>query len=98
MADRHEAALLDDQRRQRGERLLARDRVVHTASAAAFLAVATALPLLTGSDRSPHVATAAILVLALALASLIEFEVGSGTAVPTQLVLVPMLFALPASW
>jgi hypothetical protein len=98
MPDGHEAVLLDDQRRQRGERLLARDRVVHTTSAAAFLVVATALPLLTSSDRSPHVATVAILVLALALASLIEFEVGSGTAVPTQLVLVPMLFALPASW
>ena len=33
-----------------------------------------------------------------AAVSRVEFEVGSGTAVPTQLVLVPMLFALPASW
>ena len=30
-----------------------------------------------------------------ALVSRVEFEVGSGAAIPTQLVLVPMLFALP---
>ena len=30
-----------------------------------------------------------------ALVSRVEFEIGSGSAVPTQLVLVPMLFALP---
>ena len=63
MPDGHEAVLLDDQRRQRGERLLARDRVVHTTSAVAFLVVASALPLLTDTDRSPHVGTVAVLVL-----------------------------------
>ena len=30
-----------------------------------------------------------------ALVSRVEFEIGSGSAIPTQLVLVPMLFALP---
>jgi diguanylate cyclase (GGDEF)-like protein len=40
-------------------------------------------------------ATAALLVLTLALASRIEFEVGTGSAVPTQAVLVPMLLLLP---
>jgi hypothetical protein len=38
----------------------------------------------------------AALLLSFAVASRIEFEVGSGFAVPTELVLVPMLFLLPA--
>jgi diguanylate cyclase (GGDEF)-like protein len=42
-----------------------------------------------------HPATAALLVLALALASRIEFEIGTGSAVPTQVALVPMLLLLP---
>src|SRR3954451_3657323 len=32
-----------------------------------------------------------------ALVSRVEFEIGSGSAIPTQLVLVPMLFALPVA-
>ena len=37
----------------------------------------------------------AALVASFALASRVEFEVGSGFGVPTELVLVPMLFLLP---
>jgi HD-GYP domain-containing protein (c-di-GMP phosphodiesterase class II) len=36
-----------------------------------------------------------LIVLAYALASRVEFEIGGGSAVPTQLVFVPMLFLLP---
>ena len=39
---------------------------------------------------------AVLLVLGYAVVSRVEFEVGPGSAVPTQLVFVPMLFALPA--
>jgi diguanylate cyclase (GGDEF)-like protein len=38
----------------------------------------------------------ALLVLALALVSRVEFELATGSLVPTQLVLVPMLLLLPA--
>ena len=36
-----------------------------------------------------------LFVVLYAAVSRVEFEVGIGSAVPTQLVLVPMLFALP---
>jgi HD-GYP domain-containing protein (c-di-GMP phosphodiesterase class II) len=38
---------------------------------------------------------AALFAALYALVSRVEFEIGSGSAIPTQLVLVPMLFALP---
>ncbi len=38
---------------------------------------------------------AGLYVLLYAVVSRVEFEIGSGVAIPTQLVLVPMLFALP---
>jgi hypothetical protein len=59
------------------------------------VAVAAAAPFLLDSDRSPPALVAPLLVLAFALAARVEFEVGQGSAVPTQLVLVPMLFVLP---
>ncbi len=58
----------------------------------AALALATAAPH-TG-DFSP--AIAAMYVCALALAGHVRFHIGSGFTVPTQLVFVPMLFAVPA--
>ena len=39
-----------------------------------------------------------MLVGAYAAAFRLEFEIGSGTAVPTELILVPMLFVLPTGW
>jgi HD-GYP domain-containing protein (c-di-GMP phosphodiesterase class II) len=56
------------------------------------------MAVLVGSDRSPSAMAAAALVLAYALLSRVEFEIGAGSAVPTQLVLVPMLFVLPVAW
>jgi HD-GYP domain-containing protein (c-di-GMP phosphodiesterase class II) len=47
------------------------------------------------SERSPSMLTVSLLTLGYAVASRVEFEVGSGSAVPTQLLLVPMLFLLP---
>jgi HD-GYP domain-containing protein (c-di-GMP phosphodiesterase class II) len=47
------------------------------------------------SERSPGVGATLVLIGAYAAASRLEFEIGSGTAVPTELILVPMLFLLP---
>ncbi len=55
------------------------------------------LAILTDSPRHPGVFTMVALIVAYALASSVEFEVRTGLAVPTQLVLVPMLFLLPIS-
>jgi HD-GYP domain-containing protein (c-di-GMP phosphodiesterase class II) len=39
-----------------------------------------------------------VLIGAYAAAFRLEFEIGSGTAVPTELIFVPMLFLLPSGW
>jgi putative nucleotidyltransferase with HDIG domain len=60
-----------------------------------FLAVAVPLAFVLPSDRSPSLLTAAALIAAYVAAFRLVFEVGTGFAVPTQLLLVPMLFILP---
>jgi HD-GYP domain-containing protein (c-di-GMP phosphodiesterase class II) len=50
------------------------------------------------SHRSPGVAAVLVLIAAYAASFRLDFEIGSGSAVPTQLMLVPMLFVLPAGF
>jgi HD-GYP domain-containing protein (c-di-GMP phosphodiesterase class II) len=65
------------------------------AIAAAFAAVVALLAVLAPSDRAPSLATILLLVASYALASRVEFEVRTALALPTELVLVPMLFLVP---
>ena len=62
----------------------------------AFLGVAIPMAVLLPSERAASATTLVLLVITYALFSRVEFEVGAGSAVPTQLVLVPMLYCLPA--
>jgi len=82
-------------RERRAARLSGRDRLVTFVSAAVFAATAGLLAGVT-SGRHLDLGLAAVLVAAYALASRVEFEIGTGSAVATQLVFVPMLFLLPA--
>ncbi len=50
------------------------------------------------ADRNPSILTVAVLVGAYALGSRVEFEVRTALALPTQLILVPMLFLLPIGY
>ncbi len=93
----NEEQLVEASRLREAEAPVGRDRAVAIASALAFLVVAGAMAVALPSERSPSLLVVAVLVAALAVASLVEFEVGSGHAVPTELVFVPMLFVLPAS-
>jgi len=61
------------------------------AAAAAIVAAALWLP--GGPGFVP--VRFAVLVALYAVVSRVEFEIGSGSAIPTELILVPMLFALP---
>ena len=61
-----------------------------------FVVVAVAMAAVVPHHRSPSLLTALVLVAAYAASSQVEFEIGAGCAVPTELVLVPMLFLLPA--
>jgi diguanylate cyclase (GGDEF)-like protein len=76
-------------------RLTARELRVETLAAGGFVAVAVLLPVLIAPGRDFDPGVAAVLTLALALASRVRLYVGAGSAVPTQLVFVPMLFLLP---
>ena len=72
-----------------------RERAARWIAATVFVATAVALTSVE-SVRTPSILTVAILVCLYAAASRMELEVASGSAVPTQLVFVPMLFVLPA--
>ena len=76
-------------------RLGGRDRWATLSIGAAFLVASGSFSLAHESARSPSLLLVAALVAAYAILFHVEFEIGSGHAVPTQLVLVPMLFLLP---
>jgi diguanylate cyclase (GGDEF)-like protein len=65
--------------------------------ALAFVVLAAALPALLGSERALDAPVALALVLCFAAAARVKLYIGAGYTVPTQLVLVPMLFLLPAA-
>jgi HD-GYP domain-containing protein (c-di-GMP phosphodiesterase class II) len=86
--------LVEATRSRKVRPLSPRERITGAAMAAAFLAVAVPLAAFSGASTAT-LPTIAMCVAVYAAASLVEFEVGTGSAVPTQLVLVPMLFVLP---
>ena len=87
--------LIEGGRARRGSRLGRREFWANVFPGALFLVVAGLLVVLSDSARSPSLPTVLLLVGAYALAYRIEFEVGSGLAVPTEILFVPMLFLLP---
>jgi diguanylate cyclase (GGDEF)-like protein len=78
-----------------------RELLVDAIAAALFVAVAAALLFAAGGTHpragavGPFTGTAALLIAVYALVVRIEFPVGAGYLVPTQLILVPMLLILP---
>jgi HD-GYP domain-containing protein (c-di-GMP phosphodiesterase class II) len=77
-------------------KLSRRERLTHGSTAFLFVIAAASfaahdVPL----SQGPWLLTA-LFVASVALASRIELEVGSGFAAPVELVVIPMLFALPA--
>jgi putative nucleotidyltransferase with HDIG domain len=76
------------------KRELAAELVVGGSFAGAAIALALAGP----AQESLAPLLALIYVVLLACASQVRFDAGAGFTVPTQLVLVPMLFALPARY
>jgi HD-GYP domain-containing protein (c-di-GMP phosphodiesterase class II) len=82
-------------RSTRARPLTRREMIALVVVGGSFLAVAGAIVALLPSGRSPGLVIVASYVLAYALVSRVEFEVFTGSSVPTQLVFVPMLFVLP---
>ncbi|MDX6538351.1 MAG: hypothetical protein QOJ46_316 [bacterium] len=74
-----------------------REMRVEVSCAVALLVIAVVLPIVFGADLPPA-GVAVALVVALALVSRVEFDVGAGITYPLQLVFVPALFVVDAAW
>ena len=89
-------ALLAEARSRARRRLGGRELWVSIAIGGGFVAASVAMAVLLDSAAAFRPSTAALLIVGLAVVSRIEFGIGTGSAVPTQAVLVPMLLLLPA--
>jgi diguanylate cyclase (GGDEF)-like protein len=87
--------LLERSWEARERRASQRELIVDATAGALFVIFATALLVLGGGLTGVRPSTAILLIAAYALVGRIEFPVGAGHVVPTQLILVPMLLILP---
>jgi HD-GYP domain-containing protein (c-di-GMP phosphodiesterase class II) len=90
--------LYESQRSRVAMPLESDERLLSAVLGGAFLVVAVVLALVAGDGRAPGPIDIGALVLAFAALANVEFEIGTGAAIPTQLVFVPMLFLLPLGW
>jgi HD-GYP domain-containing protein (c-di-GMP phosphodiesterase class II) len=90
-----EGRWIAETRERRPHRLGTRDSRFSLVTASGYVLFAALTAILIHSGRSASPLLIASFVVAYALAANVEFEVGAGFAVPTQLILVPMLFLLP---
>jgi diguanylate cyclase (GGDEF)-like protein len=90
-----ERSLVEEARARRRSGLTNAEAGAALVTSGSFLAAAIAFALVAHANRPFHLGAAALLVTGFALLSQLELEIGSGSTVPTQLVFVPMLFALP---
>ena len=93
--DLDSTALVEESRAWGTRRFGGRDLGASLVVAGLFLTAAIPLAIFVPSHRHPALPIALALVVGYALVGRVEFEVGSGVAPATQLVLVPMLFVLP---
>ena len=89
--------LIAESRARLPERLRARERTGDLVAATGFVIAAMAMALAFEPSRPLDLGVAAALIACYAVASRVEFAMGSGWAVPTQMFFVPMLFLLPTA-
>ena len=90
--------LIEQSRELAASHLRGRDGLASLALAVGFAGAAAPLAGLAHSTRPFHLWTVALFVLCYAVVSRIDFEIGTGSTVPTQLVLIPMLAILPVQY
>ena len=91
-------ALIERTRERAATPLGDRDRLASFLLGGSFLAVSVALAVFAHSARDVGLGTVLVFIGSYAIASRIDFEIATGSAVPTQLVLVPMLALLPVQF
>ena len=92
----HDAGRKARDRRAAPRRLETRERRSELLAAATFLAVSVAMAVGFAGNRAFEPVAAGVLTLSYAVVRQAKFDAGVGFATQTQLVLVPMLFVLPA--
>jgi diguanylate cyclase (GGDEF)-like protein len=90
-----DAAEIAASRERMRSRLLGRERTVTFSLGAAFVVAALVCAVAIPTETSFSLGLALLLIATYAAVSQVEFEIGPGSAVPTELVLLPMLFILP---
>jgi HD-GYP domain-containing protein (c-di-GMP phosphodiesterase class II) len=90
--------LILESRARRQRRLVDRDRWASLAIGGGFAVAAIALAASLQTTRTPALWTYLFYAALYAAVSRVQFEIGTGAALPTQLVLVPMLFVLPLGY
>jgi diguanylate cyclase (GGDEF)-like protein len=90
-----DAAEIAASRERMRSRLLGRERTVTLLLGAVFVLAALACAFAIPAETSFSLSVALLLIALYAVVSQVEFEIGPGSAVPTELVLLPMLFLLP---
>jgi putative nucleotidyltransferase with HDIG domain len=93
--DAGEERLLEESLGRRNSQLDRREKAGNSFFFAAFVAAALLIAWFGDAERALSPAVALAFVLALAAASRVELWGGSGAALPTQIVFVPMLLLLP---
>src|SRR5438067_319765 len=88
--------LLAESRRRRPQPLSSKERGAEAVAAIALLVGVICLTVGFDATRTLELGPAVALTIAFALSARVRFDVGSGFTTPVQLVLWPMLFALPA--
>ena len=96
MPDGELGLIREGRERQLRARVPRRERLADCVLAATFVCVVGATMLAAEGPRLPGGSVAVAFTALYALASVVEFEVGSGLAVPTQLVFVPLMLTVPA--
>ena len=89
--------LLEAARARTGTAFDRREFVVEGLVAVTLLAVALAMAVFLPGERAFDVTTSVVLILLYAAARLVGFEIATGYTCPVVLILVPMLFLLPAN-
>jgi putative nucleotidyltransferase with HDIG domain len=98
LPDPREERLLEESRERASRRLGRPELLAHLVVGLAFLLAATALAVAGGGGESMPWGLALVLTACLVVFERVEFDVGAGYTVPTQVVFVPMLFLLPLAW
>ena len=93
--DRKVDSLVEQSRAQLRYGFARREMVTTFTAGAAFLVAAVGCLLLLPAERPASAFVIIALVVSYSIAARVEFEVGFASAVPTQLVFVPMLFLAP---